>query len=671
MAKSKTVNIGTQSLVNIAHTIRGLSMDGVQKANSGHPGLPMGMADVAAVLWSKFLKFNPANPNWTDRDRFVLSGGHGSMLIYSLLHLYGYKLSLNDLKNFRQWGSKTPGHPEYHDTPGVETTTGPLGQGIANAVGMALAESSLAARYNKSGSKVIDHHTYVMLGDGDLEEGISHEACSFAGHNKLDKLIALYDSNKITIDGPTNLSFSENTKSRFVAYGWHVQTIDGHDYNAIYEAIKAAKTVSDKPSMIICKTTIGFGSPNKAGKSSAHGEPLGVEEVKLSKEQLGLPVNKSFYVPTDVKKVAATFTKKGKKLEASWKAKFKTYKKKHKATAAELEEVLSGNIPAASLKLPKFEIGKRVATRAASGDVLNMLVPKIPALIGGSADLTPSNKTLAKGMESYGSKNRKGTYIRYGVREHAMTSIMNGMTLHGGMIPYAGTFFVFTDYMRPAMRLAALMGLQSIYVLTHDSIGLGEDGPTHQPIEHLASLRVMPNMSVIRPMDADETAMAWKMALKKKDGPTCLVLTRQSLPVYNRKGLSYGAASGLAKGAYVLSEDKDFTAIIIATGSEVEIAMDAKAILNKKGKKVRVVSMPSSDLFEKQNKAYKEQVLPAKITKRVAVEAGATQSWHQYVGMEGAIVGIDRFGASAPFQTLYTKFGITAGNVAKTVLGVL
>ncbi len=650
----------------IADTIRSLSMDAIQAANSGHPGLPLGMADVAAVLWNKFLKFNPKNPNWENRDRFVLSGGHGSMLLYSLLHLFGYDLPLSEIKNFRQWESKTPGHPEYMETPGVETTTGPLGQGIANAVGMALAEKSLAARFNKKKQKIVDHFTYVMLGDGDLEEGISHEACSLAGHNKLGKLIAFYDSNDITIDGPTSLSFSEKIKSRMKSYGWHVIKIDGHNYSAIKTAIKTAQAETDLPTMIICKTIIGYGSPNKAGTSSAHGSPLGVEEIVLTKKALDIP-NKLFYVPKEAKSTAKEKKISGKQLEAEWKKLFKAYKNNNKELAATYKACMTGS-DIDNVILPRFKAGDSMATRASSGKVLDAIIPQLPSLMGGSADLTPSNKTFAKGMTAFSHKNPKGNYIHYGVREHGMAAIMNGLSLHGGIVPYAGTFFVFADYMRPAIRMAALMGIQVIHVLTHDSIGLGEDGPTHQPIAQLASLRAMPNVQVLRPMDAGETAIAWKMALKKKDGPSCLVLTRQSLPEYSRRSLGMAPVSRAVNGGYILIEDEGFNSIILATGSEVEIALNAKEILNKKGMKVRIVSMPSTDVFDSRTKAYKEKVLPSNITNRVAVEAGATQSWYKYVGLNGRVVGIDRYGASAPFEILYKELGITPSAVAKAVI---
>ena len=651
----------------IANTIRGLSVDGVAAANSGHPGMPLGMADVCAVLWSEHMNFNPKNPKWLNRDRFILSAGHGSMLIYSLLHLYGYDLSMDDLKAFRQWGSKTPGHPENFVTAGVETTTGPLGQGVANAVGFALAEASLAARYNREGSEIIDHYTYVVAGDGCLQEGISHEACSFAGHNKLGKLIMLYDSNNITIDGPTHISFTEDTRKRFEAYGWQVLEIDGHDYDQINAAIAEAKKEKSKPSIIICKTIIGFGSPNRAGTSKAHGEPFPAEEIELMKEKLGLPKDKSFFIPNEISDLRAKTQEKGESLENKWNELWENYKNKNQEAAKELENSIKGEISKEALDIPQFGSEKAIATRSASGTVLNHIAKYIPQLMGGSADLTPSNNTLPAGEESFSPENPKGRYIRYGVREHGMAAIMNGMALHGGVLPYSGTFFVFSDYMRPAMRMSALMEQQVVYVLTHDSIGLGEDGPTHQPEAHLWAYRMIPNMTVIRPMDANETAEAWKSALKNKKGPTCLVLTRQNLPVYDRAGLGWAKSEEAQKGGYVLCEDKDFEAIIIATGSEVELAVEAKTKLNEQGVKVRIVSMPSTNIFDEQPQEYKESVLPKNILKRVAVEAGVTLGWYKYVGLEGRVIGLDRFGASAPYKTLYKEFGITTDAIVEAV----
>ena len=655
------------NIKTIANTIRGLSIDGVSAANSGHPGMPLGMADVSAVLWSEFMNHNPNDTQWWNRDRFVLSAGHGSMLIYSLLHLYGYDLSVEDLKAFRKWGSKTPGHPENFVTQGVETTTGPLGQGVANAVGMALAEVSLAGRYNKKGYEIINHYTYVIAGDGCLQEGISHEACSFAGHNQLGKLIMLYDSNNITIDGPTHISYSEDVEKRFEAYGWQVIKINGHDYEQIREAIKEAKSEKSKPSIIICETVIGFGSPNRAGTSKAHGEPFPAEEIALTKEKLGLPIDKSFFVPEEIVNLRKITQEKGEKIQNQWNALWDNYKKEYRELAEELEKSMRGEISEKAFDIPTFGSEKATATRSASGIVLNYIAQYIPQLMGGSADLTPSNNTLPAGEESFSPENLKGRYVRYGIREHGMAAIMNGLSLHGGILPYSGTFFVFSDYMRPAMRMSALMEQQVIYVLTHDSIGLGEDGPTHQPEAHLWAYRMIPNMCVVRPMDANETAEAWKIALKNKKTPTCLVLTRQNLPVYDREKLGWTKAEEAQKGGYVLCEDKDFETIIIATGSEVELAIEAKLKLNEQGVKVRVVSMPSTNIFDNQPEDYQESVLPKNITRRVAVEAGVTLGWYKYVGTHGKVIGLDRFGASAPYKVLYQEFGIASDAIVEAV----
>ena len=650
-----------------ANTIRGLSIDAIQKANSGHPGLPMGMADVASVLFNEHLKFNPKNPNWFDRDRFVLSGGHGSMLLYSLLHLYGYDLSMDDIKEFRQWHSKTPGHPEVQDTAGVETTTGPLGQGLANAVGMALAESIIAAKYNTD-TEIINHYTFTMAGDGDLEEGISHEVCSFAGHNKLGKLILFYDSNHITIDGNTGLTYSDDVKKRFESYHWQVLEINGQNYNEIHKAISKAKAENDKPTIIICNTTIGFGSPNKAGTSGIHGSPLGEEEIILTKENLGISTEK-FYVPQEVYDFTQETIKKGIEAERIWNINFESYKDNNKDAAKELQNLIEGKIP--DFKISEFEAGTKLATRASSGKVIEELAEQLPMLIGGSADLTPSNKTKAKSQSEYSPNNRWGNYIHYGIREFGMAAVMNGIALHGGLIPYGGTFFVFSDYMRSAMRMAALMGIRVIYVLTHDSIGLGEDGPTHQPVEHLSSLRVIPNMTVFRPMDANETAAAWKLALNNTEGPSTLVLTRQGLTTVKRNGRDFADISNAEKGAYAVSDDVDFDVILMASGSEVEIVLEAKERLNKDGIEVRVVSFLSQELFDKQSDDYKKTILPSYADKRIAVEAGSSMSWYKYVGDKGKIIGIDNFGASAPYEVLYEKYGITAEavyNAAKELL---
>jgi len=650
-----------------ANTVRGLSIDGVQEANSGHPGLPLGMADVGTLLFSEFLEFNPNNDKWFNRDRFVLSGGHGSMLLYSLLHLFGYDLSIDDLKAFRQWKSKTPGHPEYHDTPGVETTTGPLGQGIGNAVGIALAESILSAKYNTD-KQIIDHFTYVMAGDGDLQEGVSHEVCSFAGHNKLGKLILLYDSNAITIDGKINLSFSEDIKKRFESYNWQVLKVDGHNFDEIRNALSEAKNEFSKPSIIICETTIGFGSPNKAGTSSVHGSPLGDEEILLTKQNLGISSEK-FNVPEEVYEFTKKIGKKGHEAEEKWNSEFELFKHSNKDAASELDTLINGDLN--EFTLEKFTAGEKMATRKASGKILDQLAVKLPNLIGGSADLTPSNNTKAKSQTAYSFNNRSGNYIHYGVREFGMGAIMNGMALHGGIIPYGGTFFVFSDYMRPSIRLAALMGIQVIYVFTHDSIGLGEDGPTHQPVEHLTALRAIPNLVNLRPMDAIETSVAWEIALKRKNGPTSLILTRQSLNTVDRSGRDYATADNAKKGAYVVTEDIDFDLILIASGSEVEIALEAKEILNQKGIEVRVISVLSTEIFDEQSDDYKKMILPDYQQKRIVIEAGTDHVWYKYINNEGRILSINTFGASAPYKELYQNYNLTADDIVKTANSIL
>jgi len=644
------------------NTIRFLAVDGVQQANSGHPGLPMGAAPMAYVLWTKFLQHSPGNPGWPDRDRFVLSAGHGSMLIYSLLHLTGYDLSLDEIKNFRQWQSKTPGHPEYGDTPGVETTTGPLGQGFATGVGMAIAEAHLAARFNRPGHEIVSHYTYGIVSDGDLMEGISHEAASLAGHLKLGKLIYLYDDNHISIEGKTDIAFTENRLQRFEAYGWHVQQIeDGNDLAAIENALTTARNETGRPSIVAVRTHIGFGSPNRQDTAKAHGEPLGDDERKLTKENLGWPLKPLFYIPAEVAEHCRQSVNRGLDLEQQWTASFKAFSNDHPGLADTFEKQLKGELPPGWDKdIPEFPADpKGKATRVTSGLVLNSIAKHVTALIGGSADLAPSNMTMLDGETSL----QNGTYdqrnIHFGVRELGMTGVLNGMALHGGLIPYGGTFLVFADYMRPAIRLACLMKLHVIYILTHDSIGLGEDGPTHQPIEHLASLRVMPNMTVIRPADANETAEAWKAAMKNNRGPTVLALTRQSVPTFDRS--LFGAAANLQKGAYILMEtDKDIPdVLILATGSEVHLAVDAAARLAEDGIAARIISMPSWELFEQQPDEYKKSVLPPGISARVAIEAGATQGWHKYVGPTGEVVGLDHFGASAPISDLFSNFGIT------------
>jgi len=651
------------------NTIRFLSVDAVQQANSGHPGMPMGAAPMAYVLWTKFLRHSPRNTGWPDRDRFVLSAGHGSMLLYSLLHLNGYDLSLNDLKNFRQWGSKTPGHPEYGETPGVETTTGPLGQGFATGVGMAIAERHLAAKFNKPNQDIVNHYTYGIVSDGDLMEGISHEAASLAGHLKLGKLIYLYDDNHISIEGKTDIAFSENRLQRFEAYGWHVRQVeDGNDLQAIEEALIAAHDETDQPSLIAVRTSIGFGSPNRQDTAKAHGEPLGDEERKLTKENLGWPQEPAFYIPEEALAHFRISVDKGLELEQSWTTSFRNYLNDYPEEGAVFEKQLKGELPQGwDQDIPVFPADpKGKATRVISGQVLNAIAKNVPALMGGSADLAPSNKTLIDGETSFQPDSYDQRNIHFGVREFGMTAVLNGMALHGGLIPYGGTFLIFSDYMRPAIRLASLMKQHVIYVLTHDSIGLGEDGPTHQPIEHLASMRAMPNLTVLRPADANETAEAWKFAVKSNRGPTVLALTRQSLPTLDRS--VFGPAELLHRGAYVL-KDVDGTpdALILANGSEIKLALEATETLASDGIAARVISMPSWELFDDQPQEYKNKVLPENVTARVAIEAGATQGWHKYVGMNGKVIGLDHFGASAPINDLFTNFGITAESVVKAV----
>ncbi|MBN1832640.1 MAG: transketolase [Deltaproteobacteria bacterium] len=657
------------------NTIRMLSVDCVENANSGHPGMPMGAATMAYVLWTRFLRHNPANPEWPDRDRFILSAGHGSMLLYSLLHLSGYDLSLEELKNFRQWGSKTPGHPESHVTAGVETTTGPLGQGFANGVGMAIAERYLGAHFNRPGHEIVNHSIYGIVSDGDLMEGVSHESASLAGHLQLGNIIYFYDDNHITIDGSTELSFTEDRIERFKAYGWHVQRVeDGNDVEGIEAAIRAAQTEKVRPSLVSVRTHIGYGSPQKQDTSSAHGEPLGAEEIKLTKENLGWPVDPAFFIPDEARNHFRQALEKGKILEKEWTDRFESYEKSYPELALQWKQWIKGELPEGwDKRLPSFPAdAKGSATRGVSGIILNAVAPILPNLIGGSADLAPSNKTFIKGEEVFQSGRFRGRNFHFGVREHGMGSIMNGMALHGGLIPYGGTFLVFADYMRPAIRLAAMMELKVIFVFTHDSIGLGEDGPTHQPVEHLAALRAIPNLTVLRPCDANETVEAWRFALEQKDGPVALALTRQSIPVLDREASS--SADGLHYGGYVLrdfTEGGDPDVILIGTGSEVHIAMEAADALHEKGIHVRVVSMPSWELFDKQSEAYQNRILPAEVKARVAVEAGITQGWHRYIGEEGEFVGIDHFGASAPYKTLYEKFGLTADRVVEKALGLL
>lgn len=652
------------------NTVRTLAMDAVQAAESGHPGTPMALAPLAYALYTRHLRHNPADPHWPDRDRVVLSAGHASMLLYSTLYLSGYDLSLEELKKFRQWGSKTPGHPEYGHTAGVETTTGPLGQGVGNAIGFAVAEAHLAATFNRDGHSVIDHHTWFIAGDGCLQEGVSHEAASFAGHQKLGKLIGFWDDNSITIDGRTNLSCSDDVAKRFESYGWQVLHIsDVNDQAQIDTVIAEAKADTTRPTLVCTKTIIGYGSPNRADTAKAHGEPLGKDEIKLTKAAYGWPSDEPFHVPTAALEHWRLAKERGVNLQSEWMRRFAEFSKAFPSEAKELGRRWHGDLPVQWEKaLPEFTAENgNVASRAASGTVINAIGPAIPELIGGSADLTGSNLTNVKNGGIFSATQRSGRNFHFGIREHGMGSVMNGMALHGGIIPYGGTFLVFADYMRPAIRLAALMRQQVIYVFTHDSIGLGEDGPTHQPVEHLSSLRCIPNLLVLRPADAAETAEAWRTALKHRTGPSALVLTRQKLTLIDRS--THAAASGLAKGAYVLKDAPDGQApstVIIATGSEVEIALKAQTLLAATGVATRVVSMPSMELFAQQSKEYQASVLPADV-RRVALEAAHPMSWHRWVGVDGVIIGIDEFGASAPAPKLYEEFGITAQAVVAAV----
>ncbi|NTV15563.1 MAG: transketolase [Desulfobulbaceae bacterium] len=657
----------------LANAIRALSMDAVQKAKSGHPGAPLGMADIAEVLWNDFLRHNPANPKWSNRDRFVLSNGHGSMLIYSLLHLSGYDLSIDDLKNFRQLHAKTPGHPEYGYTPGVETTTGPLGQGIANAVGMAIAERTLAAQFNRPGHTIVDHHTYTFMGDGCMMEGVSHEACSLAGTLGLGKLIALYDDNGISIDGEVAGWFTDQTPMRFRAYGWHViDRVNGHDPQAIQAALAEARAVSDKPSLICCQTVIGCGAPNKQGKEICHGAPLGEEEITLTRANLDWPYP-PFEIPAEI--YAGWSAKdRGAAAEAAWNEQFAAYRQAHPELAAEFSRRMNGELPAdwaagaAAFVAATDTKAEKVATRKASQNCLNGYGPLLPELIGGSADLAGSNLTLWKGSRGIQAEPA-GNYIFFGVREFGMAAIANGLALHGGFIPYTATFLIFSEYARNALRMAALMKQRSIYVFTHDSIGLGEDGPTHQPVEQAATLRLIPNMSLWRPCDAVETAVAWKFALERTAGPTSLLLSRQNLPHMVRNA---SQLADIAKGGYILQDCAGTPeAIIIATGSEVELAMNGAKVLAEQGRRIRVVSMPSVDAFEAQDPAYRAQVLPAQVTARVVVEAGVTGLWHKYAGSFGKIIGLDRFGESAPAELLFKEFGFTVEKVVGAVTELL
>ncbi len=651
---------------DLANAIRALSMDAVQKAKSGHPGAPMGMADIAEVLWNEYLSHNPANPDWVNRDRFVMSNGHGSMLVYSLLHLSGYDVSTDDLQNFRQLHSKTPGHPEFGYTPGVETTTGPLGQGIANAVGFALAEKALAAQFNRPGHNVVDHYTYAFLGDGCLMEGISHEVCSLAGTLGLGKLVFFYDDNGISIDGEVDGWFTDNTPQRFESYGWQViPAVDGHDAEAVRQAIEQARANTEQPTLICCKTIIGFGSPNKQGTESCHGAPLGDDEIALARENLGWP-HGPFEVPDDVY-AGWDGREKGSAAEQAWNEAFAAYEQAEPDLAAEFKRRMAGDLPADFAEKADAYIrqcqdkGDTIASRKASQNALNAYGPLLPEFMGGSADLAGSNLTIWEGSKGLTRDDASGNYIYYGVREFGMSAIMNGIALHGGFVPYGATFLIFMEYARNAVRMAALMKQRSIFVFTHDSIGLGEDGPTHQPIEQLASLRTTPNMSTWRPADAVESAVAWKAAIERKDGPTAMVFSRQGLPHQARDDQQL---ADVAKGGYVLSDsDGAPELILIATGSEVGLAQDAAAALRQEGRQVRVVSMPSTDVFDAQSADYKQQVLPLEVSNRIAIEAAIEDYWYKYVGLDGRVVGMSTFGESAPAGELFKEFGFTVDNV--------
>jgi len=671
------------------NAIRMLSVDAVEKAKSGHPGAPMGLAPTAYLLWTRFMKYNPRNPSWPDRDRFVLSAGHGSMLLYSMLYLTGYDVPLDQIKQFRQWGSLTPGHPERELTPGVETTTGPLGQGFGNGVGMAIAEAYLAARYNRLGFEVVSHFTYGIVSDGDLMEGVASEAASLAGHLKLGKLIYLYDNNHISLAASTDLTFTEDCAKRFEAYGWHTQAVeDGNDLEALDRALRAARTETARPSLILVRTHIGFGSPGKQDTFEAHGAPLGEEEVKLTKQKLGWPAEPPFFIPDEALAHFRESVTKGQRAEAEWKERFSAYVRKFPAVAGELEQALRGELPAGwEESIPDFPAdAKGLATRVASGKVLNAIAPKLPTLIGGSADLNPSTHTVLQKLGDFESSERTfadsqgsagggfsyaGRNLHFGVREHGMGAACNGMAAHGGIIPFGSTFLIFSDYMRPSIRLAALMGLGVIYVFTHDSVGLGEDGPTHQPIEQLAALRAIPRLVVIRPGDANETAVAWRVAIETRDRPVALALTRQNVPTLDRT--QFAAADGLRRGAYVLADPPDGRPdlVLIGTGSEVSLAVAAREKLSERKIQARVVSMPSWELFDLQPKEYRDSVLPPSIKRRVAVEAALPQGWHRYVGDGGDVIGIERFGASAPGNVVMEKLGFTVNHVVERALALL
>ena len=651
--------------------IRCLAMDAVEKAASGHPGLPMGAASMAYAVWDDFLRFNPADPGWPDRDRFILSAGHGSMLLYTLLHLTGYDLPLSELQNFRQWDSRTPGHPEHGLTPGVETTTGPLGQGISNAVGMAMAEAFLAARFNHPGHTLVDHRTIVIASDGDLMEGVASEAASLAGHLGLGKLIVLYDDNHITIEGDTTLAFQEDVGRRFEAYGWQVQGIeDGNDLASLRKALEHAVSAFGKPSLIRVRTHIAYGSPNKQDTAAAHGAPLGAEEVRLTKENLGWPAEPTFHIPAEVRQHMKAPGDRGRKLQEEWHTRRDAYREKFPAEYESWARALRGELPKGwDEALPTFDPKDgSMATRKASGAAINALAPRIPEFLGGSADLAPSTNTLIKGGEDFTAGNPGGRNLRFGVREHGMAAILNGMAVHGGVRPYGATFLIFSDYMRPSIRLAALMGLPVIYVFTHDSIGLGEDGPTHQPIEHLAALRAIPNLTLIRPADANETVQAWRYALQKNDGPVALVLTRQGLPIYERRDVALSVSKG---GTILADTDGTPDIILIATGSEVALAMEARDILGKQGVAARVVSLPSWEIFERQPEDYRNRILPPAVGARLAIEAATAFGWERWTGSDGEIVGLNRFGASAPGKVVMQKLGFCAQNVADRARALL
>ena len=675
-SKEKELFSGMSISEQSIHTIRTLSMDAVQEANSGHPGTPMALAPLAYELWMNHLRYNPRNPDWFDRDRFVLSCGHASMLLYAILHLSGYELPLHEIVRFRQWGSKTPGHPEYGLTPGVETTTGPLGQGFMNALGMAMAEAHLASVFNQPGHSVVDHRTYVFMSDGDIMEGASHEAASLAGHLGLGKLICVYDDNGITIDGETSLSYSDDVVKRFEGYNWHVQNLGdkAEDLTKISSALNLAKAEAERPSLIVVRSHIGYGSPRYQDTARAHGAPLGHEEVEATKRNYGWPESETFLVPDEVSTHMGEVVSRGAALEEDWNRRFAKYESENPELAAKFQAALGGEPPAGWEKgIPRFQADDgALATRAASGKVLNEIASAIPWLIGGSADLAASNNSLIKKSGNFARGDYVSRNINWGIREHVMGAASSGMVLHGGVRPYAATFFTFTDYARPAIRLAALMELPVIYVMTHDSIGLGEDGPTHQPVEHLASLRAMPGLTIIRPCDANETAVAWRVAIERLEGPTMLVLTRQGLPVLERS--EKNGAEALARGAYVISPESGNSpqAVLIATGSEVILAMEAQSALAVDGIDARVVSMPSWELFREQSSSYQDSVLPAGVNAKVAIEAGASMGWREWVGDSGAVIGIDRFGASAPYKEIYAHFGITPENVAaqtKRILG--